>query len=103
MITKNNTAGTPATSSDADDGTDSTTAYSTPSYYSPTAANNPYRPYEWYLDGYLTAGSNQNGANVDRISPEYSGHGVKVGIIDAGFDLSNVDLAGRFDLALSYD
>ncbi|MCF4166622.1 S8 family serine peptidase [Zavarzinia compransoris] len=34
---------------------------------------------------------------------EYTGAGVVVGIIDEGFDTGHVDLAGRFDLDLSYD
>jgi Ca2+-binding RTX toxin-like protein len=74
-----------------------------PIYFSPWAANTPYRPYQWYLDGYLTPNSNVNGANIDSISAEYSGLGVKIGVIDNGFDTSNIDLAGRFDLALSFD
>ena len=82
---------------------DQTAASTAPSYFSSSAAGNPYRPYQWYLDGYLTPDSNVNGANVDKISTEYSGHGVKIGLIDSGFDLSNVDLAGQFDFALSYD
>src|SRR6185295_11987149 len=73
------------------------------SYFSLSAASNPYRQYQWYLDGYLTPGANANGANVDKISTEYTGHGVKVGLIDTGFDLSTTDLANRFDLSLSYD
>ena len=70
------------------------------SYFSPSAENTPYRSYQWYLDGYLTPGSNVNGVNVDKISTKYSGAGIKVGIIDTGFDLSTADLAGRFDLSL---
>src|SRR6185295_449484 len=86
-----------------DSGQDQTVANTTPSYFSGSAAGTPYRPYQWYLDGYLTPGSNANGANVDKISTEYTGAGVKVGIIDSGFDLSNADLTGRFDLTLSFD
>ncbi len=74
-----------------------------PSYISALAASNPYRPYEWYLDGYLTPGGNAYGADVDAISTQYRGAGVKVGIIDEGFDYRNPDLVGRFDLAASYD
>src|SRR5262245_15455015 len=72
-------------------------------YANTIAASNPYRASEWYLDGYLTAGSNPYGANVDRISTEYMGAGVRIGLIDQGFDISHPDLAGRFDLASSYD
>ena len=72
-------------------------------YASTIAASNPLRGYEWYLDGYLTPGSNQYGANVDLISTEYTGEGVRIGLIDEGFDLSNSDLTNRFDLASSYD
>src|SRR5262245_34528291 len=72
-------------------------------YANTVAASNPYRASEWYLDGYLTPGSNAYGANVDRISTEYTGAGVRIGLIDQGFDISNPDLAGRFDLSLSYD
>jgi Ca2+-binding RTX toxin-like protein len=80
-----------------------TEAAATPIYASALAAENTYRSYQWYLDGYLTAGGNQSGANVDRISLEYSGAGVKVGIIDQGFDISNLDLVGRFDTGHSVD
>src|SRR5438034_4952243 len=72
-------------------------------YASAAAASNPQRPYEWQLDGYLTPGSNPFGANVDLISTEYTGAGVRVGLIDEGFDITHPDLAGRFDLADSYD
>jgi Ca2+-binding RTX toxin-like protein len=72
-------------------------------YASPAAASNPMRPYEWQLDGYLTPGSNAFGANVDLISTEYTGAGVRVGLIDEGFDITHPDLAGRFDLQNSYD
>jgi Ca2+-binding RTX toxin-like protein len=61
------------------------------------------RPYEWQLDGYLTPGSNAFGANVDLISTEYTGAGVRIGLIDEGFDITHPDLAGRFDLQDSYD
>ncbi|HEY2251125.1 MAG TPA: S8 family serine peptidase, partial [Planctomycetaceae bacterium] len=75
----------------------------TPIYASSLAAANTYRSSEWYLDGSLTSGGNQYGANVDEISTEYSGAGVKVGIVDQGFDTTNIDLTGRFDLQDSYD
>jgi Ca2+-binding RTX toxin-like protein/subtilisin-like proprotein convertase family protein len=75
----------------------------TPIYASSLAAENTYRSYQWYLDGYLTVGGDASGANVDKISTEYSGAGVKVGIIDQGFDISNIDLVNRFDLADSVD
>jgi Ca2+-binding RTX toxin-like protein/subtilisin-like proprotein convertase family protein len=78
-------------------------AASAPVYASALAATNTFRSYQWYLDGYLTAGGNAHGANVDKISTEYTGAGVKVGIIDQGFDISNIDLAGRFDLTNSFD
>lgn len=68
-----------------------------------SATSNPLRGYAWHLDGYLTPGGNVNGANVDKISTEYTGHGVRIGLIDEGFDLTNPDLANRFDLAGSYD
>ncbi|WP_375411313.1 S8 family serine peptidase [uncultured Bradyrhizobium sp.] len=74
-----------------------------PVYASSYAGLNSYRPYQWYLDGKLTIGGNAFGANVDKISTQYTGSGVKVGIIDQGFDISNIDLIGRFDLTLSYD
>src|ERR1041385_3655773 len=72
-------------------------------YASAAAGSNPYRSYEWQLDGYLTPGSNPFGANVDLISTEYTGAGVRVGLIDEGFDITHPDLAGRFDLKNSYD
>lgn len=78
-------------------------AVMSPIYASSLAASNPYRASQWYLDGYLTTDGNQWGANVDLISTEYTGTGVRVGIIDQGFDISNIDLVGRFDTASSYD
>lgn len=83
----------------------STKAYAvvTPIYASSLAAGNTYRSSEWYLDGYLTVGGNASGANVDKISTEVMGSGVKIGIIDQGFDISNIDLVGRFDLTSSVD
>ncbi|MEJ0075772.1 MAG: S8 family serine peptidase [Alphaproteobacteria bacterium] len=75
----------------------------TADYASAVAASNPLRVWEWQLDGYLTPGSNQFGANVDLISTEYSGAGVRVGLIDEGFDLRHPDLAGQFDLEDSFD
>ena len=74
-----------------------------PVYADSLAAANSFRQYQWYLDGRLTVGGNVNGANVNSISTEYTGAGVKVGIIDQGFDIHNIDLAGRFDLGLSFD
>jgi len=74
-----------------------------PVYADSLAAANSFRQYEWYLDGKRTVGGNANGANVDQISTEYTGSGVKVGIIDQGFDIHNIDLVGRFDLQQSYD
>src|SRR5262245_32921954 len=71
--------------------------------YSQPAASNPNRIYQWYLDGNSSIGPGVRGANVDDISTEYAGAGVRVGIIDEGFDISHPDLAGRFDLAASYD
>src|SRR5215213_7616651 len=72
-------------------------------YASASAASNPLRSYEWQLDGYLTPGSSVFGANVDLISTEYTGAGIRVGLIDEGFDITHPDLAGRFDLQNSYD
>jgi Ca2+-binding RTX toxin-like protein/subtilisin-like proprotein convertase family protein len=86
-----------------DDAVTSTDAASTPVYASALAATNTFRSYQWYLDGYLTVGGDAYGANVDKISTEYTGAGVKVGIIDQGFDISNIDLVGRFDLTDSFD
>src|SRR3954464_1106339 len=74
-----------------------------PVYASALAASNSHRSDQWYLDGYLTVGGNVSGANIDKISTEYTGTGVKIGIIDQGFDISNIDLVGRFDLAASFD
>src|SRR4051812_2726804 len=74
-----------------------------PVYAASYAAANSYRSYQWYLDGTLTLGGNAYGANVDKISTEYTGSGVKVGIIDQGFDITNIDLVGRFDLTQSFD
>ena len=75
----------------------------TPAYVSAIAASNPYRSLQWYLDGDADGSSNGTGANIDAISTEYSGSGVVVGIIDQGFDTTNPDLTGRFNLSLSYD
>lgn len=73
------------------------------SYASAIAATNPDRIYQYYLDGGANGSSNGIGANVDAISTEFSGQGVTVGIIDQGFDITNPDLSGRFNLSLSYD
>src|SRR5215471_6187010 len=82
---------------------DEPTAMPATVYASALAASNPYRSAEWYLDGYLTPGSDVYGADVDKISTEYDGKGVRIGLIDDGFDVTNPDLAGQFDLAASYD
>jgi Ca2+-binding RTX toxin-like protein/subtilisin-like proprotein convertase family protein len=87
----------------ANDAIASPAAVSGPVYASSYAASNSYRAYQWYLDGKLTVGGNAYGANVDKISTEYTGSGVKVGIIDQGFDITNIDLIGRFDLTQSFD
>ncbi len=93
-----------ANSIDAFGSDDLATAYAaTPIYASSLAASNSYRSSQWYLDGKLTVGGNAYGANVDKISTEYTGAGVKVGIIDQGFDTTNIDLIGRFDLTQSVD
>jgi subtilisin family serine protease len=68
----------------------------------PRSAANPLRSLEWYLDG-RSAGSNAAGANVEVVSTEYNGRGVTIGLVDEGFDITNPDLAGRFDLTASYD
>jgi len=68
----------------------------------PNAASNPLRSLEWYLDG-RSAGANAAGANVEVVSTEYTGRGVVIGLVDEGFDTTNPDLTGRFDLSLSYD
>jgi subtilisin-like proprotein convertase family protein len=68
----------------------------------PAATSNPLRSLEWYLDG-RSAGANAAGANVEVVSTEYTGRGVLIGLVDEGFDITNPDLAGRFDLAASYD
>jgi len=60
-----------------------------------TSAYDPYSGREWYLDS--------SGANINAVAGAYTGKGVVVGLVDEGFDLSNPDLAGRFDLNLSYD
>ena len=87
----------------SNDNTTTSYAVTTPIYASSLAAGNTYRSSEWYLDGYLTDGGNASGANVDKISTEFMGSGVKIGIIDQGFDISNIDLVGRFDLTDSVD
>ena len=46
----------------------------------PTAASNPLRSLEWYLDGRL-AGVNAAGANIEAVSAEYTGRGVVIGLV----------------------
>src|SRR5262245_32572606 len=71
-------------------------------YAAAVGSSNPFRAMQWYLDGPLS-GANLNGANIDAVAPEYTGAGVRLGLIDEGFDITISDLAGRFDLGLSYD
>jgi Ca2+-binding RTX toxin-like protein/subtilisin-like proprotein convertase family protein len=101
MSNKKTTDGIDAIRSGSDDLASSYAV--TPVYASSLAASNSYRTSQWYLDGNLTVGGNAYGANVDKISTEYTGAGVKVGIIDQGFDTTNIDLVGRFDLTQSVD
>jgi hypothetical protein len=62
----------------------------------PTAASDPLRSLEWYLDG-RSAGSNAAGANVEIVSTEYTGHGVVIGLVDEGFHLRQRDLVRGAD------
>jgi subtilisin-like proprotein convertase family protein len=66
------------------------------------ADSNPYRYLQWHLDGPL-GGANPNGINAEAVWSEYTGAGVRIGLIDEGFDTRIPDLTGRFDLSLSYD
>jgi hypothetical protein len=45
-----------------------------PFYVSAQAAANPYRAYQWYLDGEANGESNGAGANIDAISREPGTH-----------------------------
>lgn len=59
-----------------------------------------YFNYQWHLNNTIYAGID---INVLRIWDEYRGTGVKIGIIDDGFDLGHADLAANFDTANDYD
>src|SRR5436305_13375210 len=81
---------------------DQTTDATNAIYFSPAAANSPYRLHQRYLDGYLTPGSNAYGADADKISSEYAGRGILLELVDSAFDLSNAELTGPVPPARSY-
>jgi len=59
-----------------------------------------YFSYQWHLKNTGTAGID---INVTRVWDDYKGSGIKIGIIDDGFDLTHKDLAANFDTTSDYD
>ena len=53
----------------------------------------PLRATQWYLDA----------SNISELNNQYSGAGVKVGVVDDGIDVTHPDLIENLDFALAYD
>jgi len=71
-------------------------------YWNTTVNDDTRRSSQDYLDGESISGW-AGGNNVDRISVEYTGAGVRVGMIDKGFDhVDHPELQGRFNTALNW-
>jgi subtilisin-like proprotein convertase family protein len=70
-----------------------------------TGENNTLFGSQWYLSGipFSRGLTSARDANVVDVWDEYDGSGVRIGVIDNFFDVDHPDLAGRFDLAASYD
>lgn len=59
-----------------------------------------YFGYQWHLKNTVTASID---INVTQVWDDYKGAGIKIGIIDDGFDLTHTDLAANFDTTTDYD
>jgi len=66
------------------------------------AASSPLWSYLWHLQGGAPGQSN-TGTGVAQVWSDYTGKGVRIGIIDEGFDVRHGDLTGRFNLNRSFD
>lgn len=62
------------------------------------APTDPQRTSQWYL--YNTTGPD---LNVTGLWADYTGAGIRIAIVDDGFDTTHPDLAGRFNASLSHD
>ena len=60
------------------------------------AFNDTAFPKQWQLGA-------AHGINILDVYADYSGAGIRIGVVDTGLDLSNPDFAGRVDLAGSWD
>jgi Ca2+-binding RTX toxin-like protein len=56
--------------------------------------NDPNFPNQWQL-------KSGAGINIDSLYDEYTGQGIRVGLVDTALDLSNPEFAGQVDLAAS--
>jgi Ca2+-binding RTX toxin-like protein len=64
----------------------------------------PFVAWQWYLDNVGQSGGTAGmDINILPLWPDYMGEGVRIAIIDDGFDLAHPDLAGAFDRDASYD
>lgn len=62
------------------------------------------RSTQYYLDGLnASVSGNTFGINEEAIFAQYNGAGIKIGIIDQGFDYTHPDLSSAFNLSLSED
>lgn len=60
------------------------------------APTDPYYPQQWALTG-------ANGLNLGSIQSRYDGTGVRLAVIDNGFDYNHVDLRARYRTDLDFD
>jgi subtilisin-like proprotein convertase family protein len=67
-----------------------------PSSDAVTLPTDGYFPLEWHLTG-------QAGIDVVPAWSDYTGRGIKIGIVDDGVDYKHVDLAARYNINLDYD
>jgi subtilisin family serine protease len=64
--------------------------------------SNPLSTNQWYLS-HTMAPPSAPSENVTNAWATATGAGIRIGIVDSGFDLTHLDLANRFNGALSYD